>query len=86
VVLAAAHQSGNPDATQYAPTFNGIAGWQLYHGPRYTIPFSFRFDEWFTVRILFAGRLAEIYMAVSEAFGGWGVQAKLEDLDGVTLV
>jgi hypothetical protein len=27
----------------------------------------------------------ELVMAVSEAFGGWGVQAKLEDLDGVTL-
>jgi hypothetical protein len=27
----------------------------------------------------------ELVMAVSEAFGGWGVQAKLEDLDGVAL-
>jgi hypothetical protein len=56
------HQSGNPDATQYAPAFNGLAGWQLYHGPRYTVPVSFRFDEWFRVRILFAGRLAEVYV------------------------
>jgi hypothetical protein len=57
------HQSGNPDATQYAPAFNGIAGWQLYHGPRYTVSISLRFEEWFTVRILFAGGLAEIYVA-----------------------
>ncbi len=25
------HQSGNPDAMQYTPVFNGLAGWQLYH-------------------------------------------------------
>jgi hypothetical protein len=57
------HQSGNPDATQYTPAFNGVSGWQLYHGPRYAVPLSFRFDEWFPVRILFAGRLAEVYVA-----------------------
>jgi len=27
------HQSGNPDAYQYTPVFNGDAGWQLYHDP-----------------------------------------------------
>ena len=25
------HQSGNPDAMQYTPVFNGLAAWQLYH-------------------------------------------------------
>ncbi|MEO1054290.1 MAG: hypothetical protein AAFX87_26875 [Bacteroidota bacterium] len=25
------HQSGNPDAMQYTPVFNGRSGWQLYH-------------------------------------------------------
>lgn len=25
------HQSGNPDAMQYTPVFNGMAAWQLYH-------------------------------------------------------
>jgi hypothetical protein len=54
------HQSGNPDATQYAPAFNGIAGWQLYHGPRYAVPFSFPFGRWVTLRIAFAGSRAEI--------------------------
>jgi hypothetical protein len=54
------HQSGNPDATQYAPAFNGIAGWQLYHGPRYAVPVSFPFGKWLTIRVAFAGRLAEI--------------------------
>ena len=25
------HQSGNPDAMQYTPVFNGLSAWQLYH-------------------------------------------------------
>ena len=56
------HQSGNPDATQYTPVFNGIEGWQLYHGKRYTVPVTHRFDEWTHVKILFAGAQAEIYI------------------------
>jgi hypothetical protein len=31
------HQSGNPDATQYTPVYNGVSGWQLYHGERYAV-------------------------------------------------
>lgn len=27
------HQSGNPDAYQYTPVFNGDPAWQLYHDP-----------------------------------------------------
>jgi hypothetical protein len=54
------HQSGNPDATQYAPCFNGLAGWQLYHGERYSAPVAYRFGEWTRVRIAFAGDRADI--------------------------
>ena len=56
------HQSGNPDATQYTPVFNGVSGWQLYHGERYAVPIPHRFGEWTRVRILFAGTSAEIYV------------------------
>lgn len=56
------HQSGNPDATQYTPVFNGVSGWQLYHGPRYAVPIEHRFDEWTRVKILFAGTCAEIHV------------------------
>ncbi|MBV8202475.1 MAG: hypothetical protein JOZ15_17795 [Acidobacteria bacterium] len=56
------HQSGNPDATQYTPVFNGLLSWQLYHGPRYTVPVAHRFDEWVRLRIVFAGLRAEIYV------------------------
>jgi hypothetical protein len=56
------HQSGNPDATQYTPVFNGASGWQLYHGKRYTVPVTHRFNEWMHVKILFSGPQAEIYI------------------------
>jgi hypothetical protein len=56
------HQSGNPDATQYTPVFNGVSGWQLYHGERYAIPVRHRFGEWMRVRILFSGTRAEIHV------------------------
>lgn len=60
------HQSGNPDATQYTPVFNGVSGWQLYHGERYTVPLVHRFNEWTRVKILFAGPRAEIYVGGME--------------------
>lgn len=60
------HQSGNPDATQYTPVFNGVSGWQLYHGERYTVAIEHRFDEWTHVKILFAGTIAEIYVGDME--------------------
>jgi len=54
------HQSGNPDANQYTPVFHGVSGWQLYHGKRYGVPVSYRFNEWTHVKILFAGEQAEV--------------------------
>jgi hypothetical protein len=82
------HQSGNPDANQYSPVFHGVSGWQLYHGPRYTVPIAYRFDAWTRLRIRFAGSRAEIYLddtarpvlAIDElkrsvAAGGVGVSA-----------
>lgn len=56
------HQSGNPDANQYSPVFNGLSGWQLYHGPRYAVPLSYRFGEWNHVKVVFSGDQAEIYL------------------------
>jgi hypothetical protein len=56
------HQSGNPDATQYTPVFNGSAGWQLYHGEGYSKAISFRFDQWHHIKIDVHGRQAEIYV------------------------
>ena len=60
------HQSGNPDANQYTPVFHGVSGWQLYHGPRYSVPVAYRFNEWIHVKIVFSGEQAEIYIGGME--------------------
>ncbi|HEV8504248.1 MAG TPA: family 16 glycoside hydrolase [Chitinophagaceae bacterium] len=71
------HQSGNPDATQYTPVFNGQAGWQLYYGEGYSGAFRFRFNEWHHVRIELHGLQAEFYIddtlviKVKELLTGW---------------
>ena len=60
------HQSGNIDATQYQPVFNGIASWQLYHGPSYSAPVEHRFGEWMSVKIIVAGDKAAFYVDSEE--------------------
>ena len=56
------HQSGNPDANQYTPVFNGLSGWQLYHGEGYGAPVVYDFDSWIPVRIVVDGGQAEVYI------------------------
>jgi hypothetical protein len=56
------HQVGNPDAVQYTPVFNGISSWQLYHGPGFWAPAVFPLDDWFRIRVAFAGGRAEVYV------------------------
>ena len=71
------HQSGNPDATQYTPIFNGQAGWQLYYGEGYGGAFPFKFNEWHHVKIELHGLQAEFYIddtlviKVKELLTGW---------------
>ncbi len=60
------HQAGNPDAIQYTPVINDISSWQLYHGPGFWAPISFPIDEWFRIRVAFAGRRAEVYVAATD--------------------
>ena len=55
------HQSGNPDANQYTPVFNGLSGWQLYHGAQYATPVRYTFNEWHHLKIVVKGKKAEIY-------------------------
>ncbi len=56
------HQSGNPDAMQYTPVYNGNAGWQLYHGDGYGAVKEYKFDEWFHVRLSVSGTRGEVYI------------------------
>ena len=57
------HQVGNDDAIQYTPAFNGVSSWQLYHGEGYWAPVEFPIGEWFRIRVAFAGRRADVYVA-----------------------
>jgi len=56
------HQSGNPDANQYTPVFNGLTAWQLYHGEGYGAPVNYDFDTWIPIKIVVADRQAEVYI------------------------
>ncbi len=56
------HQSGNPDANQYQPVFNGLAAWQLFYGERYSAPVKYDFDQWMHIKIVVAGENAEVYI------------------------
>lgn len=52
--------SGNPDATQYTPVFNGLSGWQIYAGPGYAGAVTIAADRWVHVRIAVRGQRAEV--------------------------
>ena len=56
------HQSGNPDAAQYTPVYNGITGWQLYHGPGFSGQMSYEFDVWMPAKIVIRGDEADIFV------------------------
>ena len=57
-----AHQSGNPDATQYTPVYNGTAGWQLYYGEGHSTAYSYNFGEWIHVRLIVAEKSMDVYV------------------------
>lgn len=56
------HQSGNPDANQYTPVFNGSPAWQLYYGDGHGAPFKYSFDKWMHVKVIVSGDNAEVYI------------------------
>lgn len=56
------HQSGNPDANQYTPVFNGLAGWQLYYGEGHAAPVRYKYDEWNHVKLVIKGTVGEVYI------------------------
>jgi len=56
------HQSGQPDANQYQPVFNGLTAWQLYYGDGYAALVRYDFNQWFHVKIVVSGKNAEIYI------------------------
>jgi hypothetical protein len=60
------HLSGQPDANQAAPVINGITAWQMYFGPSYSFPFSYKYDDWTHIKIVIKDEKAQVYMDYSE--------------------
>lgn len=56
------HQSGNPDANQYTPVFNGLSGWQLYYGPGNAAAIEYKMNAWNHVKLVIAKTDAEVYI------------------------
>ncbi len=56
------HQSGNPDANQYTPIFNGVAAWQLYYGDGYAAPVKYVMNQWMHIKIAVSGKSAEVFI------------------------
>jgi len=55
------HQSGNPDASQYTPVFNGLSAWQLY--PQgFSGKVNYNFGDWNHIKIIVAGKTGEVYI------------------------
>lgn len=56
------HRMGRyPDALQYTPVINGIAGWQLYHGKGFTAGSKKHEKEWVTLRVEIKGSQARVF-------------------------
>jgi hypothetical protein len=56
------HKSELPDAIQYVPAWQGVGGWQLFHGPGFTAKATFPRDRWFPVRIVLSGDRAAVFV------------------------
>jgi len=56
------HKSGQPDALQYSPVFNGLSAWQLYYGDGYTNSWKLPANTWVHIKIEFAGTQARVYV------------------------
>jgi hypothetical protein len=56
------HLSGEPDAVQYTPVFNGLSAWQLYAGKGYWGNTLFERGRWIDIRLLLNGKRAVLLM------------------------
>lgn len=56
------HMSGNPDANQYTPHYNGLSGWQLYHSPRFSAPSVYKFNQWLPVKLVIKDNKMDVYI------------------------
>ncbi len=62
LAYAVPHVSGQPDAIQYDPVFNGSNTWQLFNGESYQKAAEVPTGEWFSLRINIIGHRAAIWV------------------------
>jgi len=61
------HRAGlYPDAAQYTPVANGIAGWQLYNGSGYTDFAEILADQWLPLRLEIHGTQARVFLGSTD--------------------
>lgn len=60
------HLSGKPDANQAASVINGVVGWQLYFGDRYSFKYDYHFDRWTHIKLVVNGDKAQVFLDHSE--------------------
>lgn len=56
------HLSGKPDSNQYTPRFNGLSGWQIYHGERYSTPSVYDTGSWTSVKLVIKDNKMDVYI------------------------
>jgi len=56
------HKSGQPDALQYTPVFNGLSAWQLYYGEGFTGTWTFPLNQWIHIKMEIKGTQARIFI------------------------
>jgi len=56
------HQSGNPDANQYTPVFNGVAAWQLYFGERFSTAYAYTVNTWNHIKMVVTEDAMEVFI------------------------
>ena len=56
------HQSGNPDANQYSPVFNGLSAWQLYTGAGFCAPIQYHFQSWIHCKLVIVDQIMEVFI------------------------
>lgn len=59
------HKSRLPDAIQYEPVYQGLANWQLYHGPDATAEAAIPAGQWIHVRLVVSGEKAALFLGAS---------------------
>ncbi len=61
------HRAGlYPDALQYTPVINRVAGWQLYHGDGFTAGAEVPIDEWVHLKLEVNGTQARVFLGDME--------------------